>query len=113
MEAESTKPSLYPIEMYHFPIGRALGYSHESSHAGPGPIWLLVVLHSPHLRRRIQSHLQLGFIHCVLRWGGSSVFANRWNIDTGATFPGRNRLTLLHVNARRIRPWTFDVDEES
>ena len=37
--------------------------------------------------------------------------ANRWNIDTGATFPGRDRLTLLHVNARRIRPWTFDVDE--
>ena len=37
--------------------------------------------------------------------------ANRWNIDTGATFPGRDRLTLLHVNARPIRPWTFDVDE--
>ena len=34
---------------------------------------------------------------------------NRWNIDTGATFPGRDRLTLLHVNARRIRPWTFEV----
>ena len=26
--------------------------------------------------------------------------ANRWNIDTGATYPGRDRLTLLHVNAR-------------
>ena len=38
--------------------------------------------------------------------------ANRWNIDTGTTFPVRDRLTLLHVNARRIRPWTFDVDEE-
>ena len=36
---------------------------------------------------------------------------NRWNIDTGATFVGRNRLTLLHVNAPRIRPWTFDVEE--
>ena len=39
--------------------------------------------------------------------------ANRWNIDTGATFVGRDRLTLLHVNARRLRPWTFDVDESS
>ena len=39
--------------------------------------------------------------------------ANRWNIDTGTTFPGRDRLTLLHVNAPRIRPWTFEVDEES
>ena len=38
-------------------------------------------------------------------------FANPWNIDTGATFAGRDRLTLLHVNARRIRRWTFDVDE--
>ena len=39
--------------------------------------------------------------------------SNRWNIDTGATFAGRDRLTLLHVNARRLRPWTFDVDEGS
>ena len=39
--------------------------------------------------------------------------ADRWNIDTGATFAGRDRLTLLHVNARRIRSWTFDVDESS
>ena len=39
--------------------------------------------------------------------------SNRWNIDTGATFAGRDRLTLLHVNARRLRPWTFDVDEVS
>jgi hypothetical protein len=46
--AEGTKPALYPIEMYHFPIGRPLGYSHESSHAGSGPIWFLVVLQSPH-----------------------------------------------------------------
>ena len=36
---------------------------------------------------------------------------NRWNIDTGATFVGRDRLTLLQVNPRRIRPWTFNVDE--
>ena len=40
-------------------------------------------------------------------------FANRWNIDTGATFAGRDRLTLLHINARRIRRWTFEVNEES
>ena len=33
---------------------------------------------------------------------------NRWNIDTGATFARRDRLTLLHVNARRIPPWTFE-----
>ena len=39
--------------------------------------------------------------------------ANRWNVDTGASFPGRDRLTLLHVNARRIRPYTFDVDDAS
>ena len=37
--------------------------------------------------------------------------ANRWNVDTGASFPGRDRLTLLHVNGRRIRARTFDVDE--
>ena len=39
--------------------------------------------------------------------------ANRWNIDTGATFAGRDRLMLLHINARRIRPWTFEVDASS
>ena len=39
--------------------------------------------------------------------------ANRWNIETGATFAGRDRLMLLHVNARRIRPWTFEFDESS
>ena len=33
--------------------------------------------------------------------------ANGWNIDTSATFAGRDRLTLLHVNVRRIRPWTL------
>ena len=37
--------------------------------------------------------------------------ANRWNIDTGASFPGRGRLTLLHVNALRLRPRTFDTVE--
>ena len=39
--------------------------------------------------------------------------ANCWNIDTGVTFAGRDRLTLLHVNAQRLRPWTFDIDEGS
>ena len=38
-------------------------------------------------------------------------FANRWNINTGASFPGCDRLTLLHVNARRIRARTFAVNE--
>ena len=37
--------------------------------------------------------------------------ANRWNIDTGAGLRRLNRLTILHVNAPRIRPSTFDVDE--
>ena len=37
--------------------------------------------------------------------------ANGWNIDTGASFPGRDRLTLLQVNALQLRSWTFDVDE--
>ena len=39
--------------------------------------------------------------------------ANRWNVDTGATFPGRDRLTFLHVNARCMRAHTLDVDEAS
>ena len=60
--------------MYHFSIDRPLGYSHESSHAGPEPIWLLVVFYLPHVRRRIQSHLQLDFLHCALRWDGNNVF---------------------------------------
>ena len=38
--------------------------------------------------------------------------ANRWNIDTGASFPGRDRLTLLQINSPRIHPRTFDVDDE-
>ena len=37
--------------------------------------------------------------------------ANRWNIDTGAGLRRLNRLTILHVNARRIRPVTVPVDE--
>ena len=40
-------------------------------------------------------------------WTRFERIANRWNIDTGATFARRDRLTLLHVNARRIRPWMF------
>ena len=39
--------------------------------------------------------------------------ANRWNIDTAATFPGRDRLTLVQINAPRLRSWTFDVAGES
>ena len=54
------------------------------------------------LRALVHGH----FVVDEVEWVG-----NRWNIDTGATFAGRDRLTLLHVNARRIRPWTFDVDE--
>ena len=38
---------------------------------------------------------------------------NRWNVDTGASFPGRDRFTLLHVNARCMRAHTLDVDEAS
>ena len=36
---------------------------------------------------------------------------NRWNIDTGAGCEALNRLSLLQVNARELRAWTFDVDE--
>ena len=39
--------------------------------------------------------------------------ANRWNIDTGAGISRLNRLTLLHVNGRTIRPSRFPVDESS
>ena len=28
--------------------------------------------------------------------------ANRWNIDTGASFPARDRLTLVQINAPRL-----------
>ena len=36
---------------------------------------------------------------------------NRWNIDTGASFPDRNRLTLVQINSRAIEWWTFVVDD--
>ena len=39
--------------------------------------------------------------------------ANRWNIDTGAGIQRLNRLTILHVNGRRIRASRFPVDESS
>ena len=39
--------------------------------------------------------------------------ANRWNIDTGATFAGRDRLALVQINVPQLRSWTFDVDEKS
>ena len=35
---------------------------------------------------------------------------NRWNLDTGAGFPN-GRLSLLEVNSKELRSWTFDVDE--
>ena len=37
--------------------------------------------------------------------------ANRWNIDTGAGIRRLNRLSVLELNAREFRSWTFDVDE--
>ena len=39
--------------------------------------------------------------------------ANCWNIDTGATFAGRDRLSLVEVNAPELRTWTFDVHEST
>ena len=39
------------------------------------------------------------------------VTANRWNLDTGAGFEDRNRLSLLEINARELKPLTFDVRE--
>ena len=39
------------------------------------------------------------------------ITANRWNLDTGAGFANRNRLSLLAINARELTPDTFDVDE--
>ena len=39
--------------------------------------------------------------------------ANRWNIDTGAGLQRLNRLTLLHVNGRRIHASRFPVAESS
>ena len=37
--------------------------------------------------------------------------ANRWNIDTGAGIPGRNRLTVIEINQAALAHWTFDVRE--
>ena len=37
--------------------------------------------------------------------------ANRWNLDTGAGFADRNRLSLLEINARELQPLTFEVRE--
>ena len=39
--------------------------------------------------------------------------ANRWNIDTGAGISRLNRLTILHVNGRRIRASRFPVAEST
>ena len=39
------------------------------------------------------------------------ITANRWNLDTGAGFENRNRLSLLEINARELKPLTFDVRE--
>lgn len=39
--------------------------------------------------------------------------ANRWNIDTGAGILRLNRLTILHVNGRRLRASRFPVAESS
>ena len=41
------------------------------------------------------------------------VAANRWNLDTGAGFKNRNRLSLLEINARELKPLTFGVRESS
>ena len=39
------------------------------------------------------------------------VTANRWNLDTGAGFADRNRLSFLKINARKWTPLTFNVQE--
>ena len=41
-----------------------------------------------------------------------TVRANRWNLDTGAGFADRNRLSLLEVNARELASFTFGVLED-
>ncbi len=41
------------------------------------------------------------------------VAVNRWNLDTGAGFDDRNRLSLLEVNARKLQALTFDVKEDA
>ena len=37
--------------------------------------------------------------------------ANRWNLDTGAGFENRNRLSLLEINAGELKPLTLEVRE--
>ena len=39
------------------------------------------------------------------------VTCNRWNLDTGAGFQNRNRLSLLEINARELKVLTLDVRE--
>ena len=41
------------------------------------------------------------------------VIANRWNLDTGAGFVNRNRLSLLEITASELESFTFDVGERS
>ena len=41
------------------------------------------------------------------------VSANRWNLDTGAGFEKRNRLSVLEINARELQALTFDVEEDA
>ena len=59
--------------------------------------------------RRVQGLRALISGHFVVE--EVEVTANRWNLDTGAGFTGRNRLSLLEVNARELKPVTFDVEE--
>ena len=44
---------------------------------------------------------------------GVSRGTNRWNIDTGAGIARLNRLTILHLNGRQIRPSRLPVPELS
>ena len=39
------------------------------------------------------------------------VTANRWNLDTGAGFANRNRLSLLEITARELKAVTLEVRE--
>ena len=41
------------------------------------------------------------------------VTANRWNLDTGASFEHRNRLSLLEINGCQFAWSTFDVREDT
>ena len=40
-----------------------------------------------------------------------AVTANRWNLDTGACFADRNRLSLLEINAPELQAMTLEVAE--